>query len=282
MDLAHRLAWGHRIAMPGYLLASIMLAFRFPLTQETFLLFFVTYSLQALGVSVGYHRFFSHKSFQANRITTFLFALFAGLSGQGSIHRWAYHHRLHHQFTDKTGDPHSPIVNGFWYAHVGWRFDPKSYSNEEKAKKICSEWPIEVRLLNQFIPSLFFVYPVILFLIGGWNFVEWGCFVPIVLLWNVTFTVNSISHRFGSRLFETPDQSRNIFIISFLLWGEGWHNNHHASPKNVRYGIRWYQLDMGYYLIKALQKIGFTSHLIDKNEAEIRSTLLSIPNRDPL
>ena len=273
MKLANRLAWGHRIAMPVYHIAAIALMFIYPLTPKTLVLFLITYLIQALGISVGYHRLFSHRAFHANRILTFLLALCGGLAGQGAIRRWVCHHRMHHRYTDKTGDPHSPLASGFWYAHIGWRFDPESYVHEEEAKKIWAEWPAELCWLDRMIPTLFFLHPLVLGLVGGWEYVEWGCFVPTVLLWEITFTVNSISHRFGRRLFDTPDTSRNSTWLSLMMWGEGWHNNHHASPKNARYGIRWYQIDAGYYFIKIMQRLGLIDRVVDDSEADIRNAL---------
>lgn len=262
MDLAHKLALYHKIGMPAYHLAALILFFYYPLTRETLILFVVTFLIQSFGISVGYHRLFSHRAFQANRPLTFLIALAGGLAGQGAIRRWAQHHRLHHRYTDQAGDPHSPQVNSFWYSHITWRFDPKTYAHEREAVKLWEEWPIEIVWLDRLIPALFLIYPFILYAIGGWAYVEWGCLVPIVLLWHVTFTVNSFSHYSGSRDFETPDHSRNNLWLGILMWGEGWHNNHHASPKSARFGMRWYQIDHGYWLIRLFEKCGLAQKVV--------------------
>lgn len=264
MELTHKLAWYHRIGMPAYHVAAITLAFLFPLSRETLILFLTTYLLQGFGISVGYHRLFSHRSFQANRLLTFLIALCGAIAGQGPISRWVTHHRLHHRFTEKPGDPHSPHVNSFWYAHIGWRFDPNTYKYENENKKIWNEWPAEIIWLDRFIPILLLLHPLILYTIGSWEYVEWGYFIPVVLLWHVTFAVNSFSHRYGSRDFKTDDESRNIPLVALLMWGEGWHNNHHAFPKSARFAMQWYQIDFGYYLIWFFEKCRLISKVTIK------------------
>lgn len=259
--------------MPVYLVGSVVLAYLYPPTKEMLIVFVMTYLLLALGISVGYHRFFSHRSFQANRPLTFFLGLAGGLAGQGAIRRWVHHHRKHHQFTDREGDPHSPQVGGFWWSHVLWRFDPKSYEQENIAREIWKEWPPELVWLDRMIPFLFILHPIALWIFGGWEYVEWACLAPIVLLWNVTFTVNSISHQFGTRYFNTPDESRNSLWLSLLMWGEGWHNNHHAAPKNAGFGMRWYHIDAGYAFIRLMEKIGFARNVVYRPEPIIRSAL---------
>jgi stearoyl-CoA desaturase (Delta-9 desaturase) len=204
-------------------------------------------------ITAGYHRYFSHRSYQLRRFPQFIMAL-GGLTAvqQGPLW-WASHHRDHHRYTDTERDPHSP-QQGFWRSHIGWiisgRFDQTDYETIAD----FSRFP-ELRWLN----THDWVGPVGLgiasYLIAGWSGVVVGFFGSTVLLWHATFSVNSFAHLLGRRRYATTDSSRNNWIIALLTLGEGWHNNHHHYPRSARQGFRWWELDISFQVLRLLSAI---------------------------
>jgi fatty-acid desaturase len=261
--IAIKLARYNRIGVPIYVLAALVLLFLYPPTWHRALIFLIIYGLQSFGSAVGYHRYFTHHSFKAIRPFVWFMALCCALAGQGTIRNWVAGHRKHHQFSDKEGDPHSPIVSGFWYSYVGWRFQPSSYNFQKEFPRILAEWPVEVQWLDQAIPFLFLLYPLTLYFLGGWELTEWACLLPTVFLWHMTFLVNAYLHRKeATQTFSTQDSSTTSFWMALLMWGEGWHNHHHAHPQSARVGFKWYEVDLGFWTIWLLSKVGITSKVI--------------------
>jgi stearoyl-CoA desaturase (delta-9 desaturase) len=177
---------------------------------------------------------------------------------QGSTNDWVTTHRLHHQFCETEKDPHSPRHGKYW-SHVGWVTTGTSQENSDEVEKRY----IPDLLKDKFLVTLskYWYMPAVLLgvvcgLIGGWTMVLWGVFLPITINWHFTWFVNSITHIWGSRRFETVDDSTNNALVAALTWGEGWHNNHHANPTSARHGLTWYEIDINWIQIKALQKLG--------------------------
>lgn len=220
-------------------------------TDLTLLL--VMYSLVALGVTVGFHRMLTHRSFAAHPVVKFIFLVLGSMALEGPALEWAATHIKHHSYSDKEGDPHSP-VEGFFHAHIGWLFKDRMADPNQYAKHLQKD-PIVVFVSKTFLlwVALSLIIP---FAIGGWSGLLWAGLVRIFLTHHVTWSVNSVCHIFGRRDYETNDQSRNEWVVGLLSFGEGWHNNHHAFPRSAFHGLRWWQIDGSGYLIWSLEKLG--------------------------
>ncbi len=227
---------------------------------ELVLLALGSYYVRMFGVTAGYHRYFSHRTFKTGRVFQFMLAWLAQSSAQKGVLWWAAHHRHHHRYSDQEQDVHSPTRRGFWWSHMGWilakRFEKTNYD----AVKDFARFP-ELKWLNEhfMVPPL--VGLVVLYAIGGFPWVVWGAIVPTIALWHGTFTINSLSHIFGKRRYLTTDTSRNNFFFALLTCGEGWHNNHHFHMSSVNQGWFWWELDPTYYVLKLLSWVGIVSDL---------------------
>jgi stearoyl-CoA desaturase (delta-9 desaturase) len=212
------------------------------------------------ALTAGYHRYFSHRSYKTSRVFQFILGLLGTLAVQKGPLWWAAHHRRHHKYSDQEGDVHSPVREGFWWSHIGWIVSPKFDATDWDAIKDFSRFP-ELRLLNSYhlIPPI--LLAVSLFLIGGWHWLVWGFFVSTVALYHGTFSVNSLSHLWGSRRFPTTDQSRNNFLIALWTGGEGWHNNHHHYMASVKQGFYWWEVDFSYYILRLMSWVKLVSDL---------------------
>ena len=206
------------------------------------------------GVTAGYHRYFSHRTYKTSRVFQFFLAFLAQTSAQKGALWWAAHHRVHHKLSDQPGDAHSPVQDGFWYAHVGWLFHGTSETRWDKVRDFA-KYP-ELVWLNKY----YLVPPTILaisvYLLFGWSGLWVGFFLSTVLLWHNTFLINSVTHLVGKRRFQTTDDSRNNFVTALLTLGEGWHNNHHHYQSSARNGFYWWEVDVTYYALKALSWVG--------------------------
>ena len=209
------------------------------------------YYVRLFFVSAGYHRYFSHRSFKTSRAFQFVIAFMATTSTQKGVLWWAANHRHHHRYSDTEEDLHSPTIFGFWWAHVGWILSDKYQETRVDLIRDFDRYP-ELRWLNRYhlVPPV--TLAVALFLIGGWGILVWGFFVSTVLLWHSSFTINSLSHLFGRRRYETADTSRNSLFLALLTLGEGWHNNHHHYMASVRQGFFWWEVDVSYYALTIL------------------------------
>jgi len=230
------------------------------------------YLLTALGITVGFHRLFTHKSFETNCVVRFILATLGSMAAQGSVLKWAAIHRRHHQHSDSPDDPHSPhqqgrgvwgLIYGFWHAHIGWVFRPDPADLDRYVKDLRQS--TSLRVASAMFPLwiiLGLLIPAILggLLTGHWAGVllgfVWGGLVRVFLVHHVTWSVNSICHMWGRRPYPEKDHSRNNFVFGVLALGEGWHNNHHAFPTSARHGLRWWQIDISYYVIRLLALVG--------------------------
>ncbi|HZW08880.1 MAG TPA: acyl-CoA desaturase [Phycisphaerales bacterium] len=230
------------------------------------------YVLTGLGVTVGYHRLFTHKSFETGRVLTAVFGILGSMSVEGPVLRWVAFHRKHHQHSDRPGDPHSPhehgegvwaTLKGFVSAHMGWMMrasdvDVGRYVVDLRKRRL-------VRVVSALFPVWVLLSMLLPALIGGlvtlsWSGALlgflWGGLVRILLVHHVTWSVNSVCHLWGTRPFKSHDESRNNPIVGVLAFGEGWHNNHHAFPTSARHGLRWWEIDTSYLVIWTLAKLG--------------------------
>lgn len=272
-SLRYRLANLAAVVLPlAGLVAAMVLSWGWGFTWVELTVLAVMYLLSGLGVTIGYHRLFTHKSFRTGRTLTAILGILGSMSAEGPITRWAAFHRKHHQHSDREGDPHSPhahgggifnILRGFWHAHVGWMF----ISNEADLDRYAPDLKKDrlVRLLSETFPVWVVLGMAIPAAAGGLITMSWtgallgflwGGLVRILLLHHVTWSVNSICHLWGTRPFASHDESRNNLIVGVLALGEGWHNNHHAFPTSARHGLRWWQIDVSWIMIWALARLG--------------------------
>ena len=225
---------------------------------------FVTYAVRMFGITAGYHRYFSHRTFKTSRFFQFILAWIGASTAQKGPLWWAANHRHHHKYSDKEEDIHSPKQDGFWWSHVGWILSDVYKDTNLKYVKDLAKFP-ELKFLNRFhlIPPI--VMGVSMFLLGwalqvyfpslntsGFQMLVWGFIVSTVMVYHGTFLVNSLTHVFGRKRFETGDDSRNSFWIALITLGEGWHNNHHRFPSSERQGFYWWELDISHYTLRVL------------------------------
>jgi stearoyl-CoA desaturase (delta-9 desaturase) len=229
--------------------------FLFPFSWKWVALCAVMYAVRMFGVTAGYHRYFSHRTYKLGRVSQFLMAWLAESSIQKGVLWWAAHHRHHHRYSDQAEDLHSPVRDGFWWSHVGWILSDRYMETRLDQIQDFAKFP-ELRWLNRYhlLPGI--ALGVSIFLIGGWAAFFWGFVLSTVLLWHGTFTINSLSHVFGKPRYETTDTSKNNGILAVVTLGEGWHNNHHAYQYSTCQGFYWWEVDPTYYTLKALSWIG--------------------------
>jgi sn-2 palmitoyl-lipid 9-desaturase len=225
-----------------------------------------------LGVTLGYHRLLSHRSFETLRIIRYILAFLGVLALQGGPIRWVATHRLHHKETDKPGDPHSPI-QGFLWAHVIWTFyRHPELSTQDDLKHYAPDLYKDpfLRFLDRYCFLLYPGFALLAFgigtVIGGWylglSIVLWGWALRTVYTWHVTWLVNSAAHIWGYQSHPSHDNSRNNWWVALLTFGEGWHNNHHAYPFSARMGLQWFEVDMSYWIVLLLEKTGLAWNVL--------------------
>lgn len=224
-----------------------------------FVVCFALYVVRMFFITGVYHRYFAHRAYKMGRIMQFLMAFGGSTAAQKGPLWWAGHHRKHHKYSDMVEDTHSP-KDGFWWSHVGWIISTKYDATEFDRIKDFAKYP-ELRLLNQF----HLVPPVLLGLavwwFGGWSMLVIGFFLSTVLLYHGTFTINSLAHVIGKRRYVTTDTSKNSFILALITLGEGWHNNHHYYQSTANQGFFWWEIDISYYVLRALSWVGLTYDL---------------------
>jgi len=226
------------------------------------------YVVRMFGITAGYHRYFSHRSYKTSRAFQFVLGFLGAMSAQKGPLWWAAHHRRHHGYSDTADDVHSPVVRGFWWSHVGWFLCRKYGETDVQLIKDLNAYP-ELRVLNRFSALPPAALAVITLGIGGLlrviapgmntsatQMLVWGFFMSTVLVYHGTFVVNSLAHVFGTRRFPTKDESRNNLLIALITLGEGWHNNHHYAPSSERQGFYWWEIDVSHYILKTLSWCG--------------------------
>lgn len=220
----------------------------------------------SIGVCLAYHRCTSHKSLRLVGPARF-FALLCGvLSGEGTPLMWSATHRVHHAKSDKPGDPHSP-VEGVWWSHLMWLFVRHDHSQREALYRRYAPDLARDRLLV-FFEKTYILWllgmAAALYALGGWSWLLWGVCVRLVVGYHTTWLINSATHLWGYRNYETTDDSRNLWWVALLAYGEGWHNNHHAHPRIAKYGHRWWELDLTWLSIVVLRTLGLATDVDDR------------------
>lgn len=224
-------------------------------TVAMFWWFAGSYVVRMFGITAGYHRYFSHRSFKLGRVSQFLLAFLAQTSAQKGALWWAAHHRYHHRHSDGEADIHSPARKGFWWSHAGWILSNDYDDYDANAIADFARYP-ELGWLDRhhWVPTT--VYATAILAIGGFDAFMWGYVASTVFLYHATFAINSLAHVWGTRRFPTADLSRNNFLLAVLTLGEGWHNNHHYSMTSCRQGYRWWEIDITYLVLRVLGLLG--------------------------
>jgi stearoyl-CoA desaturase (delta-9 desaturase) len=230
------------------------------------------YLLSAVGVTIGYHRLFTHRSFECGPVLRATLAVFGSMAMEGPVLWWVAIHRRHHQHSDDDLDPHSPhlhgegffgLLKGLWHSHVGWLFRPqpsdlRRYVGDLRRDRV-------VVAVSRLFPVCVLVGLLLPAIAGGlltmswWGALlgfVWGGLVRVFVVHHITWSINSVCHFWGSQPFKGDDESRNNVVFGVLAMGEGWHNNHHAFPTSARHGLWWWQIDFAYYIIRLLQGVG--------------------------
>ncbi len=260
-------------------IAAIVLLWNSLVSWTDIAILVVMYVPTALGITVGYHRLFTHRAFQTKNWVRYLFAVLGSMAVEGSVIDWVADHRKHHAFADDEGDPHSPhghgpglrgTLKGLWYAHMGWLFDTQGQATKRQYAPDLLEDPGMMRINRLFIPIVILglLIPFGLgfaltgTLTGALTGLLWGGFVRIFLIHHVTWSINSVCHFYGRRRFETDDQSTNVFWLAIPSLGESWHHNHHAFPRAAVQGMRWWEIDLSAGVIWLLEKLGLAWNVI--------------------
>lgn len=219
-----------------------------------------TYAIRMFAITAGYHRYFSHRTYRLNRFWQFVLAFLAESSAQKGVLWWAANHREHHRKSDEEDDHHSPLQDGLWWSHVGWFLADEYDTHDPKVVADLERFP-EIRFISRhhWIPAA--VMGTGIYLAFGWPGFCWGFLLSTLVLYHCTFTINSLAHLWGSRRYETKDGSRNNWFLAIITFGEGWHNNHHHYPYAARQGVKWWEYDLTYYVLKLLSFAGIVRDL---------------------
>jgi len=272
---------GASVRLSVYVVAVVMIGFHIGalgalftgISTATLAVALALYLVRGLGITAGYHRLLAHRSFQTSRPLQFLLALAGSLAVQGGPLWWVAHHRSHHRHTDAADDIHSPVTKGFWQSHMGWMMSQAAFQEKGTNSRDLHRFAELKRLQRYYVP-LIVGQGVVLYALGaalnaafphwgtsGAQMLVWGLFVSTVLTWHITFAVNSVCHTWGRRPHATGDASTNHPLVGIFAYGEGWHNNHHMYPFSARHGLEWWQLDLTWWLLKALEKLRLVSDL---------------------
>ena len=251
---------------------------------------FLWWVATSVGIGMGYHRLLTHRGFKTPLWLEYVMTVCATLALEGGPIFWVATHRIHHQYSDQEGDPHSPR-DGKWWSHMGWILMGKSMHHDtttlaryvpDLAKDRFYIWITKYH----YVPMI--VLGVVLLAIGGIPFVLWGIFLRTVVGLHFTRLVNSATHSWGTRRFQTRDDSTNSWWVALVTWGEGWHNNHHAHPTSARHGLAWYEIDFNWYAIWILNKLGLARKIrlakiteqVAEADVATPATVAAAPQRD--
>lgn len=245
---------------------ACLLAFVVGVSKVAILICALSYIIRMFAITGFYHRYFSHRAFKTSRSMQFIFSLLGTSAAQRGPLWWSAHHRYHHKHSDQPQDKHSPQQHGFLWSHFGWFTDNDNFKTDNKLITDLLKYP-ELSFINRYDALVPLIYAGMMFLLGvilqhfgyatsGWQILIWGYFISTVILYHVTFSINSLAHVYGKRRFATSDHSRNNWWLAIITFGEGWHNNHHYWPSSARQGFHWSEVDITFYGLKVLEKLG--------------------------
>ncbi|HWE55829.1 MAG TPA: acyl-CoA desaturase [Acidimicrobiales bacterium] len=281
-DSLDRKTWTQQVLLTVFLvvpflaiIAAVPLTWGWGLTLRDVIIATVMYAVTGLGITVGFHRYLTHRSFVARRPVRIALAIAGSMALQSSAIQWVADHRRHHRFSDKEGDPHSPwrygtsfgaLAKGFLYSHVGWLYDWEKTDELKYAPELIADPDINYisRKFSTWV-GVSLLLPPLVGGLWGWSWQAavtafvWGSLIRIALLHHVTFAINSVCHITGRRPFRTKDRSQNVWWLSILSFGESWHNFHHAEPTSARHGVRFFEIDTSAMLIKTMERLHWVS-----------------------
>jgi stearoyl-CoA desaturase (delta-9 desaturase) len=268
---AQKIHWTNFLILTTFHILAVVALFYFS-WQNLAVFLVLSYAAESLGIGIGYHRLLTHRSFKAPKWLEYALTTLGTLAIQNGAIEWVTTHRIHHAFTETDKDPHSPRDGAYW-AHIGWIYRGTAQEHDEETVRryvpdlLRDEFHVSLARFY-YIPSI--VLGLILFAAGGWTMVLWGIFLRTVWGWHTTWFVNSATHLWGTRRFETNDDSTNNALIGVLAFGEGWHNNHHAHPTSARHGLKWYEFDLNWLTIRVFKSLGWAKQVrVYKPKAEI-------------
>ncbi len=248
---------------------ACLAAFWTGITREAVVIGIVLYVVRMWAITAGFHRYFSHRSFKTSRVFQFLLAFVAQMSAQQGALWWAAKHRQHHKHSDTEHDVHSPGQSGFWFSHVGWIFSASKREADYRSIPDLMRYPELVWLdRHHKVPALALAVAVTAY--AGWPGLIVGFFWSTVVLYHCTFFINSLAHVVGKQRYVTGDDSRNNWWLALITLGEGWHNNHHHFQASTRQGFRWWEIDITFYVLKAMSWVGLVWDLKAPPEAVVR------------
>ncbi len=265
--------WITLITMVIYHAMAVAALFYFSWTNLLVSLFLL-WVAGSVGIGIGYHRLLTHRGFKTPKWVEYILTTCGTLALESGPIQWVSTHRIHHAFTDQPQDPHSPR-DGKWWAHIGWILSGTAQHHDEATLKRYVPDLMKDRY-HVFLSKYYWVFSIVLGIgllaVGGWGMLLWGIFLRTVFGLHSTWLVNSATHLWGTRRFDSRDDSTNNFLIAILTFGEGWHNNHHAHPRAARHGIRWYEIDMNWYAIRTLEILGLAEDIkfIQENKEQVK------------
>lgn len=249
--------WSTLTTMVIFHVASIVALFMFS-WQALAVSLFLAWVAGSLGIGMGFHRLLTHRGFKTPKAVEYFLTVCGLLTLESGAINWVTTHRIHHSHTDAPGDPHTPR-DGTWWSHIGWMLTGTAQQYDESIQRRYAPDLMKDKVhvwLNRLFYMPLVVVGLALFAVGGWSFVLWGIFLRVTVGWHATWLVNSATHMWGTRRFETTDDSTNNAFVAVITWGEGWHNNHHAHPRAARHGVAWYEIDVNWMGIRTLQLLG--------------------------
>jgi stearoyl-CoA desaturase (Delta-9 desaturase) len=253
---------------------AIVAVFLVPFSWNKVAAFGLCYFFGMFFITAGYHRYFSHRSFKLDRIPQFILAWLCMATAQKGILWWAANHRDHHVYSDTEKDLHSPVVRGFWYSHIGWIFDEHTQGYNPRKVADFTKYP-ELVFVDKYYWLPTFSYAAVVMLIGGFPLLVWAYALPILCMYQASYCVNSLAHVFGSKRFDTGDESRNNWFLAIITLGEGWHNNHHYYKASCRQGYKWWEIDMTFYMLTILSWVGIVKEIrpfrIDNKQVHVKA-----------
>jgi stearoyl-CoA desaturase (delta-9 desaturase) len=260
--------------------AAVLLVFLVPFSWSLVALATASYLLRMWAITAGYHRYFSHRAFKTSRAFQFLLGLVGTMAMQNGPLWWASWHRRHHRYSDTRDDAHSPVQGGFWHAHIGWFLNGSHDTPNLNNVRDLARYP-ELRFLDRHKWLPLVAYAGATFAIAGFPGLVYGYFVSTIACLQATMCINSLAHVWGSRRFETSDDSRNNPLLAFFTLGEGWHNNHHHDMNAARQGRLWWEIDVTYYSLLALEKLGIVWDVRAPRESVVRERVDVTESRAP-
>jgi sn-1 stearoyl-lipid 9-desaturase len=256
-----QLNWLHITFFAGLHVGVLFALFPSNFSWKAFGVFLFLYWLTGgLGITLGFHRLITHRSFETPKWLEYFLAFCGTLTCQGGPIDWVGMHRIHHLHSDKEQDPHDSN-KGFWWSHIAWMFyNSPAFADVPRFTKDINEDPF-YQFLQKNMILIQVALGIVLLLLGGWSFVVWGVFVRLIFVWHCTWFVNSATHKFGYRTYETSDRSTNCWWVALLTYGEGWHNNHHAYQFSARHGLKWWEIDLTWMTVQLLQVLGLATNV---------------------